>query len=75
MLSWPLFKACEPHVILIGLSGLALLAVLMPTLWDRLWRSGVIAMAVIAPVLAVARTGRAIHRGAIEEEFGRWFRD
>ncbi len=75
VLSWPLFKACEPHVILLGLSGLAMLAISTPLLWDRLWRSAVVAMAIIAPMLALARTGRAIHRGAIEEEFGYWFRD
>ena len=30
-------------------------------------------MAILAPMLAIARIARAARRGAIEDEFGRWF--
>ncbi len=72
-LAWPAYKACEPHVVLIGLTALAVLAMLAPALWLGLWRIGVLAMAILAPMLAIARIARAARRGAIEDEFGRWF--
>jgi len=73
-LTWPLFKACEPHVVLMALTFLALLAVVAPSTWLGLWRIGVVGMAVLAPVLAIGRAARAIVRGTIEAEFDRWFR-
>jgi hypothetical protein len=73
-LTWPLYKACEPHAVLIGLNGLAAIALVAPTIWLGLWKFGVLAMAALAPALAAARSGRAIVRGASEAEFGRWFR-
>jgi len=73
-LTWPAYKACEPHVVLIGLSVLSLLAIVAPSLWLPSWRGGTLTMAILAPGLAVARIARAIRRGAIEDEFARWFR-
>lgn len=73
-LTWPLYKACEPHVVLLGLTALAPLAVATPAVWLVLWQGSVLAMAVLAPVLAIGRAARAIVRGTIEAEFDRWFR-
>ena len=74
MLTWPAFKACEGHVVLIGLSVLAGLALLEPDLWMGAWRWGVRGMAILAPALATARVAKAVAGRAIEAEFGRWFR-
>jgi hypothetical protein len=73
LLTWPAYKACEPHVVLAGLVGLALLALVSPPLWLALWRGGVRGMALLAPVLAAGRAGRAITRRTVEGEFDRWF--
>ncbi len=73
-LRWLAAKACEPHVVLVGLTILAALAVAWPAGWWALWRSGVRGMAVLAPALAFARAARAVGRGATADEFDRWFR-
>jgi phosphatidylglycerophosphate synthase len=73
-LIWPAYKACEPHTVLIGLTVLAIAAITTPLLWLNLWRVGVLAMAILAPLLAIARIARAVSRGAVEGEFARWFR-
>ena len=73
-LTWPAFKACEPHAVLIGLTGLAGLALVAPDAWLLAWRWGVRGMAGLAPVLATARVARAVRVGAVEAEFARWFR-
>ena len=40
-LAWPAYKACEPHVVLLGLTALAALAaVVAPAAWLALWRRG-----------------------------------
>jgi hypothetical protein len=75
ILTWPLYKACEPHVVLIGLTGLAILAILAPAAWVGAWRAGVIGMAVLAPFLAIARASRAVTRRAVTAEFAEWFRE
>jgi hypothetical protein len=72
-LTWPAYKACEPHVVLIGLTGLAVLALLAPSAWLTLWRGGVRLLAALAPVLALARVARGVNRKATETEFARWF--
>jgi hypothetical protein len=72
--TWPAYKACEPHVVLIGLTALALLALVAPPLWLILWRCGVRVMAVLAPALAFGRAFRTVAREAVSEEFDRWFR-
>ncbi len=72
-LTWPAFKACEPHVVLIGLTGLALVAIVAPECWLALWRGGVRLMAGMAPALAFGRAARAVIRRAVEAEFALWF--
>jgi phosphatidylglycerophosphate synthase len=73
-LAWPAYKACEPHVVLMGLTAMALAALGAPALWLALWQGGVLVMAVAAPLLGVARIARAVRRGAVDDEFARWFR-
>jgi hypothetical protein len=72
--TWPLYKACEPHAVLIGLTGLALVASVAPSAWISLLKLSVLGMAILSPLLAAARAARSILRGAAEEEFARWFR-
>jgi hypothetical protein len=74
LLSWPAAKACEPHVVLLALTGLAVLALTAPPAWLVLWRVGVAALAVLAPALALGRTARSVRRHAAEDEFARWFK-
>ncbi len=74
MLTWPAFKLCEPHVVLLLLTGLATLALTVPEAWQIAWRWGVRGMAVLAPTLAIARTAKAVKNGEVEAEFARWFR-
>ncbi|HWE35825.1 MAG TPA: CDP-alcohol phosphatidyltransferase family protein [Isosphaeraceae bacterium] len=72
--TWPAYKSCEPHAVLLALTALAPLAIIAPTWWLSAWRIGVVAMAMLAPTLAVGRSARAIARGAVGVEFDRWFR-
>jgi hypothetical protein len=72
-LTWPAYKACEHHVVLLGLSVLALIAVSAPGLWLILWRVGLRVMSVAAPLLALARSARSVNRSSAEDEFTRWF--
>jgi len=72
-LTWPAFKLCEIHVVLIGLAALALLAVASPLVWLALWQAGVCAMALLAPMLAIGRTARSLARRTVENEFSTWF--
>jgi hypothetical protein len=74
MLTWPAYKACEAHVVLIALTAMAGLALISPGLWIASWRWGVRGMAVLAPLLAIARIAKAVAGGAVEGEFARWFR-
>jgi hypothetical protein len=71
--SWLAYKACEPHVVLIALTALAVLAA-APVLWLGIWRAGVAFMAVAAPLLGFVRAARAVNRQSTEVEFSRWFR-
>ncbi len=73
-ITWPAYKACEPHVVLLGLTVMAALALGAPSIWLTLWRVGVVAFAGLAPLLAIARIVRSVRRGAVEDEFARWFR-
>jgi hypothetical protein len=72
--TWPAFKSCEPHVVLLTLTALATLAWVAPTAWLVAWRWGVCVMAVLAPSLALARSLRAVRSNSVEDEFARWFR-
>jgi CDP-alcohol phosphatidyltransferase len=74
ILSWPASKACEPHVVLIALTAMAGLAWVTPEIWLEAWRWGVRGMALLAPILAVARVTRAVGGRAVSREFDRWFR-
>ena len=73
LLTWPAYKSCEPHVVLIALTALAILAVAAPAAWLIALKSGVAAMAFLAPALAMARVTRALAKGSVETEFARWF--
>jgi hypothetical protein len=73
-LTWPAYKACEPHVVLIALTAMAGLALVTPAIWLEAWRWGVRGMAVLAPLLGLARMTRAVAGGAVTREFDRWFR-
>jgi hypothetical protein len=73
-LTWPAYKACEPHAVLLGLTALAVAALVAPLLWLGLWRWGVRLSAALAPLLALARIARAVRGGSVEGEFARWFR-
>jgi CDP-alcohol phosphatidyltransferase len=73
LLSWPAYKLCEPHVVLICLTGPAAVAMFFPGLWIGSWKLGVAGMALLAPSLAAARIGRSVGRGTVEAEFVRWF--
>lgn len=72
-LTWPAYKANEPHVVLIALSILAVAAGVAPAVWLTLWRWGVGITAAVAPLLAIARTTRAVRRDTVTAEFHRWF--
>jgi hypothetical protein len=73
-LTWPAYKACEPHVVLLGLTAMAALAIGFPSIWLGLWRGGALVFAAGAPALAMARIDRAVRNRAVEDEFARWFR-
>ncbi|MFI5457967.1 MAG: phosphatidylglycerophosphate synthase [Isosphaerales bacterium] len=72
-LTWPAYKLCEIHVVLMGLATLALVSAANPLVWLVLWRAGVCSMAVLAPLLAIGRTARSLMRRAVEDEFSVWF--
>jgi phosphatidylglycerophosphate synthase len=72
--TWPAYKLCENHAVLLELTILALLAIAAPDVWRVLWRGFVVVMALIAPALGLARASRVIARGAVEDEFDRWLR-
>jgi hypothetical protein len=73
-LTWPAYKSCEPHLVLIGLTALAALGLLSEPLWLACWRIGALGMAFLAPAIGVARVARSILSGSTEREFERWFR-
>lgn len=74
LFTWPLYKACEAHVVLLGLAALALAALVSTPAWLTLWKAAVLLQAALAPTLAALRIARAVSRGATEAEFARWFR-
>ena len=73
VITWPAYKLCEVHVVLIGLTALAVLAIASPAVWTALWRAGTLLMAVLAPVLGIGRIARSVSRRTVETEFARWF--
>jgi CDP-alcohol phosphatidyltransferase len=72
-ISWPLYKSCEAHIILIVLGLLAVLAVVSPSLWILLWKAFVISQAILAPTLALLRIAKAIQTRSTETSFRAWF--
>lgn len=74
IITWPLYKLCEPHVVLMILTLLVIPARLAPACWLFGWRAMALGLAVLAPGLAAARVARAIGRGSVEVEFAEWFR-
>ena len=72
--TWPMAKSCEPHVVLIGVLALAVMAIVSPSAWRISWETAVASMAIVAPILAIARSAKAVIRDAPGEEFERWFR-
>lgn len=74
VLTWPMAKLCEPHVVLMMLGGLSVAAVERPMLWLGLWKIGVAMMAVVAPVIAIGRASKSILRREPDREFDRLFR-
>ncbi|WP_233578935.1 CDP-alcohol phosphatidyltransferase family protein [Tautonia sociabilis] len=74
MLTWPGYKASEPHAVLLAIVALAALAVVHGGAWSIAWRGYVMTMATLAPILAAGRIARTVVRGIVEEEFARWFR-
>jgi hypothetical protein len=73
LITWPLYKICETHVILLALSGLGIIALVDVNLWELIDRWCVRGMAILAPTLAVARVARTVATGGVEAEFSRWF--
>lgn len=74
LVTWPSYKVCEPHVVLLSLSVLSIAAIVAPGAWSDLLRAYVAGMAVAAPLLATARVARAVRKDAVGNEFDRWFR-
>ena len=56
-----------------GLTVLAVLAVVTPAVWLAIWRIGVLFLAVLAPLLGIGRTARSVSGNSVETEFARWF--
>ncbi len=74
VVSWPAYKICEPHMVLLEVTALAALAVAWPAAWMRAWPVWVVLHALMAPALAALRAARSIRAGSVEAEFARWFR-
>lgn len=72
-LTWPAYKLCEPHIVLVGLLGFTVVALVSPWLWILVWSWSVGFMAFLAPLLACGRVAKAISTGATEAEFHVWF--
>jgi hypothetical protein len=72
--TWPAFKACEIHVVTMGLAALALLALVSPIAWIFAWQAAVLSWAALAPLLAIGRTARFVTLAGAESEFARWFK-
>ncbi|SIO62822.1 hypothetical protein SAMN05444166_7160 [Singulisphaera sp. GP187] len=72
-LTWPAYKLCEPHVVLVGLLVLSVLSLVSTRLWIIAWSGSVGFMAFLAPLLACGRVAKAIAGGSTEAEFQVWF--
>ncbi len=72
--TWPAYKVCEPHAVLLAITAMGFAAMVDDSAWSATWPTYVAAMAVLAPTLAIARSARAVVRDAPGAEFDRWFR-
>ncbi len=72
-LTWPAYKFCEAHTTLVALTFLALAAIAAPRLWLFLYRTDVLLLAVLAPVLGAGRCAHSIGAHGVEADFARWF--
>ena len=75
IVTWPLFKLCEHHVVLIALTANACLMAISERLGYLAWTALVVGFAMLAPLLAVARVWRSIQRGGLRSEYIAWFPD
>ncbi len=73
IVTWPMAKFCEPHVVLLALTALGLLATIRADFWIEIWRGYVVIAASVAVLLAGARSARTIARQTPDQEFDRWF--
>lgn len=73
IVAWPSYKLCEGHVVLGCLGVLALMAIVVPTVWLRGWQGYLLLLAALAPSLSIARSARAICANSAEIEFAAWF--
>lgn len=73
IVTWPALKLCEPHVVLLVLTGLAGLACVGERPGRFALGAFVAVQAVLAPVLALGRIARAVRGGVVDREFGAWF--
>ncbi len=71
--TWPAYKSCEQHMVLTALGLIAVVGSVAPTTGVWLKALYLATMAVIAPILAMARISRAIRVCSAEEEFAAWF--
>ena len=60
-------------MVLLIITGWAVLAAVRPLLWLTCWQFGALFMAMLAPLLGAARIARSVTRGSAEAEFSRWF--
>jgi phosphatidylglycerophosphate synthase len=74
IVTWPMAKACEFHVVLSILTILMVAAAGSARVWLIGWEITAISLAIIAPVLALGRVARSISRGEADAEFHSWFR-
>lgn len=73
IVTWPMGKMCEFHVVLIWLTGLMVAAFVSPAIWLISWKMSVMILAAASPVLAAGRAARSVMRGEADAEFSRWF--
>ncbi len=71
--AWPVYKSCEPHVVILTLTLIAVFAVVSAWWWRILWIGYVVLMAGLAPLAAALRVARTVRGGAVESEFATWF--
>jgi hypothetical protein len=73
IVTWPAYKLCESHVVLVWLTILAGCALISLRIWTLGWQSSVLIGSIAVPLLALARIARTIARGRVEQEFSCWF--